>query len=145
MLSTRESKGWVCLNEAFDSKAVWSPVDDDKYLPVENAVYALDKAAELLAESKPINTKDIYGYLKNKLHNKLWEGLDRDYITIPYDELRHRFSQCEIDGLVENHTIEENPYDSVSSFYVNLSLLDGVCTTRKTHKFEYSYFVEEND
>ena len=65
VIHQRESKGWVCLNEAFDSKAVWSPVDDDKYLPVENAVYALDKAAELLAESKPINTKDVYGYLKN--------------------------------------------------------------------------------
>lgn len=141
----RESVGWVCLNEAYDSKAVWSPSDDDKYLPVENAVYALDKAAKSLAESNPIREDNIYGYLKSRLHNELLEGLDRDYITISYDELRHRFSQYEIDELVENRTIEKNPYDSCGSFYVNLSLLDGTCITRKTHKFEYSYFEEEDD
>lgn len=141
----RKSVGWVCLTEAYDSKAVWSPSDDDKYLPVENAVYALDKAAKSLTESNPINTKDIYGYLKDKLHNKLLEGLDRDHITISCNELRHRFSQYEIDDLVKNHTIEENPYDSCGSFYVTLSLLDGTCITRKTHKFEYSYFDEEDD
>lgn len=122
-----EAHGWVSFPRDYSA---------------EETIDILDKTAEKFTWMKPIDNKDIYGYLMDRLHSELyWSKPTWDYIEIPLSTLVEKFGQKKVDILIDSYLSLVPNAENMAK--VSFDMLDGVCTDSKSWIYEYKYFKEE--